>query len=481
MAVLSWALAAAVTLFSAVAAFHALLTKRDSRAALGWIAVCLVFPFLGPVFYFLFGINRVRTRAREMHARYDFALGEVYDPLADEPGDDHPPPATDAVLPPDLAEIARVGSSVSRRALVEGNEVTVLHAGERAFPEMLAAIEAAEAFVYLTTYIFETNHTGRLFIDALAAASARGVDVRVMIDGVGEWYSWPRAGSLLRRRSVRVARFLPPKLLPPTVHINLRNHRKILVTDRGSAFTGGMNIGDRHLADDQSNPYRVVDAHFRLRGPIVSHFSRLFLDDWRFITGESIETPNIVVDKAGTAVCRTIVDGPDEDFDKLLMVLIGIVSVARRRLLVMTPYFLPPAGLVAAMQAAALRGVDVSVILPERSNLPYVHWATRNMLWELVQRGVRVYEQPAPFVHTKLLVMDEAYSQIGSANIDPRSLRLNFEVAVEVYDRNLASTLAAHFEDVRQRSRRVTLHELASRPLGTRTRDAAAWLFSPYL
>jgi cardiolipin synthase len=133
------------------------------------------------------------------------------------------------------------------------------------------------------------------------------------------------------------------------------------------------------------------------------------------------------------------------------------------------------------MQAAALRGVDVSVILPERSNLPYVHWATRNMLWELVQRGVRVYEQPAPFVHTKLLVMDEAYSQIGSANIDPRSLRLNFEVAVEVYDRNLASTLATHFEDVRQRSRRVTLHELASRPLGTRTRDAAAWLFSPYL
>jgi len=476
---LRWALVASVTLFACLTAVHALLTKRDSRAALGWVAVSLMFPFFGPALYFLFGINRVRTRAKEIHARRVFSLGEVYDPADEDPEESAPRPA-DPPLSAELAEAAHMVGSVTHTPLVAGNAVDALHDGEQAFPAMLAAIEGAAEHLYFATYIFESNATGRRFIDALAAAASRGVDVRVMLDGVGELYDLPRAGTLMRRRGIRIARFLPPKLLPPTLNINLRNHRKILVADGRVAFTGGMNVGDRHLAADLDNTSRVVDAHFRLRGPIVAQIEGVFLDDWRFVTGESTLATSRT-EAAGEAVCRAIVDGPNEDFDKLLMILIGIVSIARKRLWIMTPYFLPPAGLVAAMQAAALRGVDVCVVLPQRNNLPYVDWATHNMLWELLQRGVHVHYQGGPFVHTKLLLMDDAYVQIGSANVDPRSLRLNFELVVEIYDRRFNHEIAAHVARTRERSREVTLTELARRPLAIRARDAAAWLFSPYL
>jgi cardiolipin synthase len=176
------ALLASVTLFACLTAFHALVTKRDPRAALGWIAVSLMFPFVGPVLYFLFGINRVRTRAQEMHARNPFSLGEVYDP---ETAALEAPAPRDPPLGSELAAVSRLAGSVARRKLVPHNSVEMLHGGEEAYPAMLDAIAAARGRVYVSTYIFESNATGRRFVDALAAATERGVDVRVLLDGVG--------------------------------------------------------------------------------------------------------------------------------------------------------------------------------------------------------------------------------------------------------------------------------------------------------
>jgi cardiolipin synthase len=147
----------------------------------------------------------------------------------------------------------------------------------------------------------------------------------------------------------------------------------------------------------------------------------------------------------------------------------------------MTPYFLPGRELIGALQAAALRGVAVSILLPGKNNLPYVHWATRNLLWELLQHGVEVRYQPPPFVHTKCLLVDDDYAQVGSANLDPRSLRLNFELNVEVFDADFNAALAAHFAAAWDASRPVTLAEISRRGLAERTRDALCWLFSPYL
>lgn len=481
---LSWLLAVVVTGAALAAAGHALLFKREPRSALGWVSVCLLFPAVGPLFYYLFGINRIRTRARRLQAEAPAEIkhrsGSGAPPMLTAPTETlgrilepHPDLRTG------LDNLVRLGTLVTQLPLTRGNRVRMLVNGEAAFPAMLEAIEAAESTVYLATYIFDTDDTGGRFVDALAAAVERGVEVRVLVDGVGELYSLPRVSRVLRRRSVPVGRFLPPRLLPPQVNINLRTHRKILVVDGRTAFTGGMNIGDRHLAE-RTDPGRVLDVQFEIVGPVIRQLEDVFLDDWEFATGESLE-PRAAARPAGDTWARAVVDGPAEELDKLANLLIGAVSAARSRVWLMTPYFLPPRELIVAMQSAVLRGVDLRIVLPGHNNLPYVHWASRNVLSELMHWGVRIWYQPPPFVHTKLLLVDDDYTQMGSANIDPRSLSLNFELSMELYDHELAGTFEEHFDGAFAVSRELTVQELEARPLWIRLRDAGAWLFSPYL
>ena len=459
--------------FSLWAAGHALVFKRDSSAALGWIGFCLLFPLVGSLSYWLFGINRIATRARRLEE--DSEVGEPPEVplrLAHR--------VAPSEVPGEFCELARLSEAVTDEPLLAGNRIEALHGGERAYPVMLQAIERAQSCVYLCTYIFDADDSGERFVDALSRARRRGVEVRVILDGVGELYSRCRARRRLREEGVTVARFLPPRLFPPALHFNLRNHRKILAVDGLSGFTGGMNVGDRHLVEATGNPERVVDVHFRLAGPIVGRIEAAFRRDWAFLTQEMLPC-SPPAPQEGEAYCRAVLDGPDEDLGKLAMILVGALSVARQEVVIMTPYFLPSREFIGALQAAALRGVEVSLILPAKNNLVYLHWATRKMLWELLQRGVRVYYQPAPFVHSKLLVVDRHYVQIGSANLDPRSLRLNFELNIGVYDRAFGSRMAAQCAEVRGRSREVTLEEVDSRSIPIRLRDAFAWLFSPYL
>ena len=465
-------------LLSVLAVGHALLHKRDSRAALGWVGVSLFFPFIGPLLYFLFGINRVRTRAQQLGMRTQWRFDAPhFKPLAlDETALEGSP------VPGALQAMARVSDTVTGVPLVAGNRMEMLIDGDQAYPLMLEAIDSAQRRIFLATYIFETNHSGRRFIDALAAAVDRGVDVRVIIDGIGEYYSLPRAGTLLKRRHVPVARFLPPGLLPPTVHINLRNHRKLLAVDGRIAFVGGMNLGDRHVAAIPKRWRKPVrDVHFKVIGPVIRQLEQCFIEDWRFCTGQRLEMSPECHPLAGGSLCRAIVEGPNEDLDKLASILSGAIAAAHRRIAVMTPYFLPPRGILSALQTAALRGVVVDVVLPGRSNLPYVDWATRNMLWELLKWGARVFWQPPPFSHSKLFVVDSTYAQIGSANIDPRSLRLNFELNLEIFDAAVSGRIEGFIDEAIKASSRVSIDQLDGRPLPIKLRDAAMWLFSPYL
>jgi len=464
-------------LVAVIAAGHALICKNDPRAALGWIAVCLMFPLVGPLLYFLFGINRIRTRAQKLNPLFPFQT----DVDSEQPEGQMELVISSSTVSPELSEIIKISSAVTRRPLVSGNTIKLLKNGEQAYPAMLDAIKNSQHSLFLSTYIFETNRTGRQFIDALIQATHRGVDVRVIIDGIGELYAFPRAGTLLKKGGVPVTRFLPPRLIPPSLHINLRNHRKILVSDGQAGFIGGMNIGDRHMADIRENTRRVVDLHFQLTGPVVHQIEQVFLEDWVFCTGEQMPEKPMPLDSDGNLVCRTIVDGPNEDLDKLSTILFGAVTTARQRISIMTPYFLPSRDLITALQNAALRNVEVKILLPAKNNLPFVQWATAKMLWQLLQKGVRIFYQPPPFVHSKLFIVDDQYAQIGSANIDPRSLRLNFELAVEIYGKQVSEILSHHFNQSLVKSREITFAEVEARSIPIRIRDALLWLFSPYL
>ncbi|MFZ5861864.1 MAG: phospholipase D-like domain-containing protein [Nitrospirota bacterium] len=461
-----------LALVGLLSAAHAFLNKRDPKSAWGWVAVCLMFPGGGAALYWLMGVNRIRTRAKGWVAEGRFERTGV---------DSTPPTCAPPSCDESITSLVRIGDTVTGLPLVGGHRITILHNGEEAFPAMLRAIDNAAERVYLSTYIFRNDAVGERFIDALTRAAQRGVDVRVLIDGVGELYTYPWVTPRLRRAKVRSERFLP--LVRRGLHFNLRNHRKLLVVDGLVGFTGGMNIGAHQLAEDSRNPHRVIDLQVGVEGPVVGQLEGTFLSDWRFVTGEprTSQPPRPPSAPAGHALCRGISAGPNEDFEDLYWLVLGALGAAQRHIRIMTPYFIPDRALLAALNTAALRGVRVDIVLPERNNLPYVAWAMRAILWEVLQYGARVYYQPGPFVHSKLLAVDDVYTMVGSANLDPRSLRLNFEFNLEIYDRDTAASLTGHFDSTRDRSREVTLADMDGRPLPERLRDAAAKLFAPYL
>jgi cardiolipin synthase len=473
-------LVTAVDLAIALAASgHAILYKRDARAAVVWVGFIWLVPFLGALLYLLLGVNRIRRRARSLRA------GRPHANLPPSPFE-CPAAGLSQSLGPEaahLAVLAEVVTGVTGRPLLCGNRMTPLHNGDEVYPAMIEAIDEAQDFVLLCTYIFDNDRAGALFLEAFRRAIARRVEVRVLIDDLGARYSWPSIIGGLKREGVHVARFLP-KLIPARFRFaNLRSHRKLMIVDGRIGFTGGMNI--REVCLLELNPrHPVQDLHFQVEGPALSHLMEVFAEDWAFTTGEHLQGPRWCpqMQAVGTTLARGITDGPDEDFERLRMTLLGAITVARSSITILTPYFLPDATLVNTLNLAAMRGVEVNILLPAENNLRIVGWASTAQLWQVLERGCRVWLTPPPFDHTKLLIVDRAWVLLGSSNWDPRSLRLNFEFDLECYDSELARSLQQWVRDERLRNaREVTLAEVDGRRFPIRLRDGLARLLSPYL
>jgi cardiolipin synthase len=463
---------------SLVASAHVVLTKRDTRAAIGWIGLIWLSPFLGTLVYILLGINRISRRARQLRRQRPRAG----------------PKQRDLPCPPDrlrehltdeaehLEAMARLGDRVTGWPLADGNEIVPLRNGDEAYPAMVEAIEGASRSVALCSYIFNDDRAGRLFVAALGRAVARGVAVRVLIDDLGARYDWPTIVGPLRRAGVLVSRFMPtltPGWLP---YLNLRNHRKILVVDGRVGFTGGMNIDENFF--HQVNPTRPRDdLHFRVRGPVVAHLQHVFADDWVFTNGERLTGDDWfpTLGPVGRVLARGVADGPDEDIDKLVITIEGALACAQVSVAIVTPYFLPDAPLIASLIVAAMRGVQVDIVVPKVNNLSLVQWASTPLLGQILERGCRVWASPPPFDHTKLLVIDRAWVLLGSGNWDQRSLRLNFEFDVECYDLPFASALDDLVRDKIRLAQPITLADINGRSLPNKLRDGVARLLSPYL
>ncbi len=472
-------------IFTLAALIHALLRARQPQAALGWVIAIIFIPYLGALAYLIFGVNRVDSRAARLlravvENRQEAIINAApflhtdYDPRLVGSGD----------IPQDFVHVG--SSNPSTMPLVGGNTFRPLQNGENAYPVMLEAIKKAKHEVFLCTYIFQGKHYAKEFSDTLLAASKRGVDVRLLVDGVGVFPAWDKPWRHLDKEGVKVARFLPLRILPLQFSMNLRNHRKVLIAD-DIAFTGGMNIDDAHVVNDPLTPSatkkkgKVQDLHFCVEGPVVLELREGFLMDWAFCTGETDSGPVLPPVNKGSMNARVILDGPGTPSDTMLDLFCGVISCARKRVLVFTPYFLPPQELVSAFNCAKSRGVDVTIVLSEELDHQYIGWATDHMLPVLLSQGVRVFRQPPPFAHTKLLLVDDSYVNIGSTNLDPRSLNLNFEMNVEVFSPSLNQELSEYAEKVLTTCYEVTNESLTALPLWKRIRNAAVWVFSPYL
>jgi cardiolipin synthase len=280
---------------------------------------------------------------------------------------------------------------------------------------------------------------------------------------------------------VPTALFMPrltPAFLP---FVNLRNHRKVLVADGRVGFTGGMNVRDDFLPAPGRAAF--MDLHARVEGPVVAHLQSAFAEDWLFTTGEALEGSEFFppLAAAGPVLARGVPDGPDEDFEAVRWLLLGARAPARERIRIVTPNILPDVGLITAIDVAVMRGIQVDVVVPERGNLPVVQWAQTAQLWQVLERGCRVWVTPPPFDHTKLVVVDGVWSLLGSANWDPRSLRLNFELQLECWDPELAARVEGLALDRIARARQLSLADVDRRSLSVKLRDGIARLLSPYL
>jgi cardiolipin synthase len=461
------------SLAAVLASIHVLLHKRDSRAAALWIGLIWLLPVVGPMLYLVFGINRIRRRAISLGMHKISSR-----PIPKDLGE------TEAVEARHLQQLARVVGHVVGQPLTPGNLVKPLVNGDEAFPAMLAAIESAAKSIAFTTYIFDNDPSGKQFVDALERAVKRGVAVRVLIDAAGTRYSWPPITYRLAHARVPFAKFLPASLLTPwrVTTINLRNHRKLLILDGQTAFTGGMNI--RHgnvLADHPKGA--VQDLQFRVEGPVVTRLQEAFVNDWAFTTGEKLEDdiwfPELK--ECGEVIARVITDGPDADFEKFRWALLAALAEAQTSVQILTPYFLPDTALVTGLNLAAMRGVRVDIVLPAKNNLPFVQWASRAMWSHVLERGCHIWLTLPPFDHSKLMIVDGHWALLGSANWDARSLRLNFELNLECYGHDLAREMEAVIQTKLRGAREVTLEEVNARSLPVKLRDATARLFSPYL
>ncbi len=457
---------------------HAVMRKRDTRAAIAWTGLAWLAPFVGSFAYCVLGINRIERKATKLGLSDALQKRSRFQPTQHDLQE-----AERSIRAfPNLAGLAELGAELSGKALTPGNGVDCLSDGDQTYPAMIEAIDGAKRSVGLLSYIFDSDRAGDAILQALVRAHRRGVEVRVLVDHVGARYSKASMVKRLKQEGIEAASFLPTRLLRLPVFANLRNHRKILVVDGHLGFTGGTNIREAHwLALDPAKPTQCL--HFRLQGPVVAHLQEVFVTDWAFTTGEGLSGEAWFPDpeRSGSVWARGIAHGPDEDFETLSKVIFAGLSVARDRVRIVTPYFLPDQRLNEGLAVAALRGIDVEVYIPSDNNMPIVNWAAAAQLGLIVQHGCRVFVTRPPFDHTKVMLVDSAWALIGSTNWDPRSLRLNFEFNVECYDSTLASALHKIIDRKAEGAREITLERLNARRFSTKLRDGMARLLSPYL
>jgi cardiolipin synthase len=481
------ALGIAVEIVAFLLVFVVLLQRKEPPSTVAWILALVFLPGIGALLFLMFGRERVRIPLRRKE-RTDRALAAENAPVSLRAALTPDPPPLDDGLPQDapavLHDLFHVSAALGKAAPTHGNRVDLLVDGEATYAALGAAIERAEHHVFAEYYLVRDDATAAWFRDLLVAAARRGVRVKLLLDGYGCFWITRRWLRPLREAGAEVVFFLPAHLLP-FQPMNLRNHRKIVVVDGRVAFTGGINIGDEYKGT--KGPWR--DAHLRIEGPAVLPLLLVFAQDWRFaarapVPSSEVDRARAVVEGPGRATVSIIRSGPDiagPQRETIHRVLFSAITSARESVFITTPYFIPDRSIIVALQTAACRGVDVRILFPSKSNHPFVFQAGRSFYEDLLAAGVAIFEYGPGMIHAKTMVVDGAVALVGSANMDLRSFRLNFEVHTVMDDEAVAARLSRCFHDDLAVSKRIDPSEFRARPLVWKGVEAAARLLSPLM
>ncbi len=465
----------AQTLWMAVAAVFVIMQRRSAQATLAWIFVLAFLPLLGFAVYFFFGprrFERRRKRRARAHARIRNLEVEEAEPAETR--------SQEAVNLMELCANAGGPAARPRTANVE-----VFFDGRSKYAALEKAISKAKHHIHCEYYIWEPDRIGTRLRDALCEAARRGVRVRILVDGFGSSKAHDRFWAPLRDRGGDVRRFNALSLTRWRPRMaNFRTHRKIAVIDGEVGFVGGMNVSDVHT-DEFSAEAAWRDTHLLVRGPAVKGLQLVFFEDWHYAAESIPEDPEYLRGThelaSGNRLLQVVASGPDENLDAIHKLFFSAIAGAHERVLLTTPYFVPDEALLSALDAAALRGAEVRILVPSGGDVPLVAAAASTYYPELLESGVRVFEYGPPVLHSKTLVVDDDLAVVGTANADNRSFRLNFEVVVASYDAVACDVLAEAFEKDLAKAREVTAQILADKSFPRRFFAASARLLSPIL
>ena len=463
-------------------AIHVVMRRQPIGVSLSWLMIVLLFPFIGPLIYLLLGENWLGV----MRAKWAAGMRDHYKAWKSR----QTPWIYDRWENPlsDPAQLSRIVAAASGEQPLEGNGLTLLHSAEAVFAAMIGDIDRAQACCNMEFYIWEVGGVADDFCDSLRRAAGRGIQVRILVDAVGSrgFLRSPQCAALREAGAeVRAALAVSP-LRAIFYRFDLRMHRKTLIIDDQIGYVGSQNIADPKIFRNGAGFGQWVDAMARIVGPAVDSLSMVFFEDWHFeqndyAVANQWESVRPIPAVGGTTPVQVVPSGPGIESEAIVQILINAIYMADHDLLITTPYFVPDESLQRALISAARRGVNVTLVVPQRVDSRLVRLASRPFLRQLAASGVTVAEYHAGMLHTKSITIDCDTSFFGSLNLDPRSLELNFELMLVIYDETFTRDLIALQKEYVRQSHVLSADRLAVPNIPIRFAESCVRLVSPLL
>jgi len=464
----------------AIAIVHILRYRRDPRGMFAWILILFFLPFLGLILFLTVGNMPVQRRVK----RFEKRTGKIATALSrqtavvreafDERNKDN--------LDSEMQELINFAHKITGNVVSSGNHVILSHDAKKTFLEKQMIINSAQSNLHLQYYIYADDDTGRALSQLLIDRAKAGVEVRLLLDAVGCWRLPRRHVNWLKDNGVQLAFFMPWKPTRRRFQLNCRNHRKLIVADGKRAVTGSSNIANEYLGSHpQLGPWE--DTNLFIKGPAVTNLQEVFVEDWVASTKEELTSDAYFPDPqaVGNQAVQIVASGPTDVVPVMHQLLYAALSNARHAVSFITPYFVPDQAMMLALTSAAIRGVRVRLLVPSRTDHPVVLWAGRSNYQELLDAGVEILEYPNGMLHSKTVAIDGRWGMVGSANMDVRSFRINFELTTLLYDDVAAGTLKRDFERLAQESIRITSESIQSWSLKEQIYAGLARMTSPMM
>ncbi|WP_445489331.1 cardiolipin synthase [Niallia sp. 03133] len=478
-------LVSTIILLNIICAFLVIfLERRDAAATWAWIMVLTFIPILGFILYLLFGQNLSKRKLFQWEERKKIGIEPV---LASQllQISSNQLRTTNSVIKANQ-DLIYMNLFNNDAVLTENNTVDIFTDGNEKFNQLLQDIKQAKKSIHLQYYIFKNDGIGSKLINALVEKAKEGVEVRVLYDELGSRTLRKRAFKALREAGGQIAVFFPSKLHLINLRLNYRNHRKLAIIDGNTGYIGGFNVGDEYLGIVPKYGY-WRDTHLRIIGTAVFAIQTRFILDWNQASHdqEISYSPEYFPERTdeiiGNVGMQIVSSGPDSEWEQIKNGYIKMITAAKESVFIQTPYFIPDASLLDTLRIAALSGIDVKIMIPNKPDHMFVYWATYSYIGEMLKAGAKVYIYENGFIHAKTLMVDRKISSVGTANIDMRSFRLNFEVNAFVYSEKLSNLLTEGFLKDMQLSTQLTLDRYTKRSLIIRFKESFARLLGPLL